>query len=206
MATLKTETYVFPMLASVTEATLMSFAAETVVLPEGSKTFRSVILKVMATDIITATGGTITESRLAISIDGGADTTVTNTNDIANSGEQMAPFISADFTAQFASEYTGTSHSIVPKVYLDQSTGTTQGFVDAVAVLEITYECDEASSTVAAAAFIPLDSRAGALATSKTAIDTIPAFDTFFPESGKTYRSIKLVGIGNEAKIGRAHV
>lgn len=209
MSSIKTVAYPFPQLASLTDASLTAFTQITVELPESSKVFKRCWVDAMATDLITATGGTVTESRLALSVAGAAATTITNLNDIGNSGEQMAPYISAEFTAQFTSNFTGTSHTVDLSIYLDQSTGTTFNFVDVTAILYITYEFDETSTTQIMTAFIPFDSPAAAMATAKpgTANETIPAFDTFFPNAA-SYKSIFLIAEGNEAVAGAttAHV
>lgn len=201
MATaLKTICFPLPPLASITDATLTAFTTITVDLPESSKTFKKCWVEAGATDLITATGGTINEWRLAVSVNGAGATTVTNTNDIGNSGENMMPFLTADFTAHFTTNFTGTSHSVIVSIYMDQSTGTTFNFTNGWALLWITYEYDDTSTTQVMNAWIPMTSAVGALPTSKgSAQDTVPALDSFLGYGSISYKHIVMLMEGNES-------
>ena len=203
MATrLKTVEYWFPTLGALTDALLTNFTNITLYLPEtGTKTFRSAHLEVMADDIITATGGTITEWRLALQLGAAGYTTNTNTNDIIHSGENRSVLLAADFTSYFNTNWTGASMSCDVQVYIDQSTGTTLGMRDLSAKLILTYEYDDTSTTQVKTVWIPLDAPKGALATAKpgAATATIPALDTFCPEASKTYRDWSIIVQGNDS-------
>jgi len=200
VASLKTVEYAFPTLAALSDAVVTNLTQITVALPESGKTFRSVRVKVTCDDIITATGGTITEYRIGLRLGAAAYTTVTNLNDITNSGENLSLFLSADFTSHFTTNWSGTSMTCDLQVYVDQSTGTTLGMVNVSATLEITYEYDETSATQVKTVYLPLAMTNGALATSKpgVALATIQALDTYLPESSKTYRDCFIVIQGNE--------
>ena len=204
MATrLKTIEYAFPTLASLTDAVVTNLTQITVYLPEtGTKTFRSVIVRWTCDDIITATGGTINEFRTGLRLGAAGYTTVTNTNDITNSGENISFQITANLTSHFTTNWSGTSMTCDLQVYMDQSTGTTLGLVNVSATLEITYEYDDTSSTQVKTVYIPLDAPTGALGTTKpgTANATIPALDTWLPERNKTYRNLYIVIQANEAR------
>lgn len=209
MATaLKTVCFPFPNLAAITEASVTNFTQISVTLPESSIVFRSVWVECMANDLITVTGGTITEWRIGLRLGAAAYTTVTNTNDITNSGEQMSPFVCADFTAHFTTNWAGQQSGGVAtcdvQLYLDQSTGTTLNFVDGSAMLWITYEYDDTSATQLYTCFIPFDSPTGALGTAKpgSPTDTIPNLDSFLGYASISYKSIKLIAEGNEAVNG----
>lgn len=205
MATrLKTVKYAFPNLASVTNATLTNFSQITLYLPENSKVFKSVVCKVTANDIITATGGTLNEWRVALRLGAAAYTTITNTNDITHTGENITFGLVQSFTGHFTSNWSGTSMTCDVQIYLDQSTGTTLNFVDATCELEITYEYDDSSATHVKTVEIPLNAPTGVLATSKpgSAIATIPALDTWLPENSKTFRSYYIRVQGNNAITG----
>lgn len=199
MATrLKTIEYGFDV-TNLTDASVAG-SNRTIYIPEsGTKTFRSVIVRWTADDIVTATGGTITEFRTGLQLGAVGYTTITNTNDIDNSGENLSIEITADFTSHFNTNWTGTSMACGIQVYCDQSTGTTLGMNNAVMTLEITYEYDDTSTAQVKTVYIPLDAPTGALATSKpAAIATIPALDTYLPERNKVYRDIRIVVQGNE--------
>lgn len=206
MATrLKTVEFAFPVLASVTDATVTDFSQITIYLPEtGTKTFRSVICVVTTNDIITASGGTVTEYRTGLQLGAAGYTTVTNTNDNTNSGENISRQVSADFTSHFTTNWSGTSMTCDVQTYWDQSTGTTLGMRDLTARLYITYEYDDTSTTHVKTVYLPLDAPSGALATSKpgTATASIPVLDTWLPESTKTIRDWFIVIQGNSDTAG----
>ena len=189
----------------VTDATLTSLGSITLYTPENSVgnpiNFISAFVEIGFNDVITATGGTITEHRVALNL-GGTDTTITETDDIANSGENIGGVLTPfDFTSKFNSEYgTGTSKTCEVKVYFDQDTGTTLGMINVSAVIYLTYEYDDGASTHIKTVYIPLESRNSALATTETEIGTnqIPALDTFLPETSKTIRDYFFIIEGNQ--------
>jgi hypothetical protein len=196
---LKTVKYAFPVLASLANNTLTNLTQITIALPEtGTKTFRKVTAHVTMDDIITATGGTLTTKTLSLRLGAAGYTTVANANALTNSGENLSPWLSDDFTSHFTTNWTGTSMTCDFQVTINQSTGTTLGMVNVCVTLDITYEYDDAATTHIKTVRIPLNMPTGALATAATTYDTIPALDTYLPEASKVYRSIYVVVQGNE--------
>ena len=201
MATrLKTVCFPLPNLASITDAVAANFTQITVDLPENSKSFKKVWVDAMALDLTTVTGNTVTEWRLSAQLGASGYTTVINTNDIVLSGENMAPFISAEFTTLFTNSWSGTSMTFDLQIYLDQTGGTTFNFRSGSALLWVTYEYDDTTTTQVMNAWIPMTSAVGALPTSKsTAQDTVPALDTFLGYGSISYKHIMMIMEGNEA-------
>ncbi|MBP9728101.1 MAG: hypothetical protein KBD27_01855 [Candidatus Moranbacteria bacterium] len=171
MATrLKTIKYAFPTTTSIiTDATVTNLTQITVYIPESSPTFVSVTADVAFQDIVTATGGTITEHRCGLQVGAAGYTTVTETDDIANSAENLGGVLGPfDFTSHFTTNWTGTSMTCDVQVYFDQSTGTTLGMRNVNAELTITYSYDDDPGTNATqikTARIPLESLVGTLST-----------------------------------------
>ena len=204
MATrLKTVKYSFPALAALTNNTLTTLTQISVYLPEtGTKTFRSVIASITMDDIVTATGGTLTTKTLALRVGGAAYTTISNANTLTNSGENGSFRLNADYTSHFATNWTGTSMTCDFQLQINQSTGTTLGMVNVCVTLDITYEYDDTSTTQVKTVMIPLNAPTGALPTTATTYDTIPALSTYLPEASKVFRKIFVVVQGNEARAG----
>ena len=202
MATrLKTVHYAFPALASLTNNTLTNVTQRTIYLPEtGTKTFRSVVAHVTFDDIITATGGSLTTKTLNFRLGAAAYTSVANANTLTNSGENASFHLTADYTAHFTTNWTGTSMTADFQLQINQSTGTTTGMVNVCVTLEITYEYDDTSTTQVKSVFIPLNAPVAALSTTAATVDTFPALDTYLPEASKTYRDIFVIVQGNEAR------
>ena len=190
----------------VTDAVLTSLGIITVYVPENSPgtpvVFKSAMIEVHWSDVVTATGGTITEHRVALAVGGAGATTITELDDIANTGENMGGVIGPfNFLAQFTSNFgTGQSNSCEVSVYFDQTTGTTLGMRPVGAKLILTYEYDDTVSTHIKTIRIPFESRNLALAATKTQIGTnqIPVLDTFLPESGVVVRDWFIVMEGNQ--------
>lgn len=202
MATrLKTVQFAFPTLASLTNNSLTNLTQITIYLPEsGTKTFKSVVAHVSMDDIITATGGTVTTKTVALRLGAAGYTTQTTVNSHGHSGENISWFYCQEFTPHFTTNWTGTSMTCDVQVLLNQTTGTTLGFVNVSVTLDITYEYDDTATTHIKTVMIPLNAAVGALTTGATTYDTAPALDTYLPESSKTYRNIFLVVQGNEQK------
>jgi hypothetical protein len=199
MATrLKTVQYAFPVLASATNNTLTNFTQITVHLPEsGTKTIRKAWLEVSMDDIITATGGTVTTSTIELRLGAAGYTSTTNANSKANTGENISWQFTRDFTSHFTTNWTGTSMTCDARLQINQSTGTTLGMVNVCAMLNVTYEYDDTSTTQLKTVLIPLNAPVTTLPTTKTSHDTIPALDTYLPEASKTYRNISIVTQAN---------
>lgn len=201
MATrLKTVEYAFTTLASLANNTLTNLTQLTINLPESSKVFRSVVARISCDDIITATGGSITTKTFGLRVGGAAYTSVSQTQTITNSGENLSFFTSVNFTAQFSTNFTGTSHTCDFQLLLNQSTGTTLGMVNVCVTLEITYEYDDTSATQIKTIYYPLRCSLGAMPQATTTEDTIPALTTLLPEASKVFRNIFVVIQGNESR------
>ena len=217
MATrLKSIQYAWPMITTlVPDATLQSLGVIPIYIPENSVgtpvSFQSVTVEIGWNDAITATGGTITEHRVALNL-GGTDSLITELDDIANTGENMGGVIGPfDFTSKFTSDFgTGGSQNCEVKAYFDQNTGTTLGMVNISAVITITYLYDDTVATHIKTAWIPFENRAGALATTETEIGTnqVPKLYSgdsatdFLPEAGVVIRDYFFVVEGNQNNLG----
>jgi hypothetical protein len=134
---------------TVSDATNYTFPDLTVSIPENSsRTFNAVYVVITGDDIITATGGTIAEVRVAIQIDSVAFNEITNTNSLANSGENISlRMMYGDWSSYFQANFTGTSHTVRLRVFIDQNTGTTLGYTNLAAKIVFTYRYDDASAT-----------------------------------------------------------
>jgi hypothetical protein len=205
MATrLKTVAFPLPNLSSISTGITTNFTQITVDLPESSKTFKSVWVDFAANDIITVySAGGINEWRLGAQLNSSGYTTITNTNTITNSGENMSPFISQDFTSLFTTNWTGSTTSMTfnLQVYLSQSGGSPGGFVSGSSILWITYEYEDSTTiTFVENAWIPMASNTTAIPTSKgSARDTVPNLDSFLEYTGITYKHIMMIMEGNES-------
>lgn len=204
MATrLKTVHYAFPTLASLTNNTLTTLTQITIFLPEtGTKTFRSVVAHVTFDDIITNTGGSLTTKTLDFRLGAAAFTSIANANALTNSGENISFHLTADYTSHFTTNWTGTSMTADFRLQINQSTGTTTGFVNVSVTFEITYEYDDTSTTQVKSVMIPLNAPVSNITTGAVTYDTFPALDTYLPETSKTYRNMYVVVQGNEHRNG----
>lgn len=204
----KTIRYALPTYtALVADAVVTNLTQITAYIPEfsGIVTFKSVFLEVGFQDVVTATGGTITEHRVGLAIAGGSYTTFTETDDITHTGENIGGIIAPiDFTSKFVSEWTsGTSKTIDVQVFFDQSTGTTLGMRNVTAVLVITYDYDDTQTTHIKTAYIPLESLAGALGTTANGdigtnqIPILTGASGILPEASITIRDYYFLIEGN---------
>lgn len=189
---------------TLTTAVTANLAQITIDIPEASPTFTSVTADIAFQDAITATGGTITEHRVGLRLGAAAYTTVTETDDIANSGENIGGVISPfDFTSHFNTNWTGTSMTCDMQVYFDQSTGTTLGMrnVNGLLTITYTYEADTATNpTQIKSAIISLESLTGTLSTtanSNIGTNQIPNLSTFLPETNVVIKDYFFVIEGN---------
>jgi hypothetical protein len=180
-----------------TNNTLTNFTQITVNLPEATKTMRKAWVEISCDDIITATGGTVTTQTINLRLGAAAYTSTTNSNTLANSGENIAWFFTRDFSSHFITNWTGTSMTCDVQLQLNQSTGTTLGMVNVTCVLYITYEYEDTAATHVKTVLIPLNAPVTSLPTTKTSHDTIPVLDTYLPEASKVYRSIFIVTQSN---------
>lgn len=202
MATrLKTVQYSFPTLASLVNNTLTNLTQITVHIPEsGTKTFRKVVAKVTCDDIISATGGSVSVRTVNLQLGAAGYASVSNANLLTNSAENLSVYFSGDFTSHFTTNWAGTFMTCDVQVLTNQTTGTTFGMSNVSVTLDITYEYDDTSTTQLKTVWIPLNAPVGALAASKpvTANDTMPALDTYLPETSKVYRDMFITIQGNE--------
>lgn len=201
----KTIMYAFPTTtATVADAVVTNLTQITVYIPEASPTFISCFVDVGFRDIITATGGTIGEHRVGLQLGASGYTTITETDDITHTGENLAGIIGPfDFTSRFTSSWTGTSMTCDLQVFFDQTTGTTLGMNNVTAVLYITYQYDDTAPTQIKTVTIPLESLTGTLPTSNTNFGTnqIPQLTGggILPENSPVIRDWYLLIEGNES-------
>jgi len=204
MATrLKTVHYAFPTLASLTNNILTDLTQITIFLPEtGTKTFRSVVAHVTFDDIITSGGGSLTTKRLNFRLGAAAYTSIANGNTLTNSIENHSFHLTADYTSDFTTNWTGTSMTADFQLQINQSTGTTLGMVNVGVTFEITYEYDDTSTTQIKSVMIPLNAPESNITTGAVTYDTFPALDTYLPETSKVYRNMYIIVQGNEHRNG----
>lgn len=199
----KTVEYAFPVLATMTDNTLTALTQITVYLPESpsGSAFKSVVANLSASYYISGatTSGNVTTRTLALSVNGVAATTVSNATVHTGSGEDLCEFYAADFTAQFVSNYTGTSKTVDVSVLLDHSAAITN-WTNVCVTLAITYEYDDTVTTQVKTVRIPLDAPKTQLATTQpgSATATIPDLDADLPESTKTFRNAFITVQGNK--------
>lgn len=201
MATrLKTVEYWFPYVGTIADATNTNFTQITVYIPEATSgvTFRSVVADVVVEDKQT-TSTNIGTRTLSLTLQGASASTVSNTNAITQSGENILYQWSVDFTAYFNSNF-GTNASRTLNGYINIDT-TSAGSANASIRLVITYSFDDTVTTHLKTVWIPLNADVNALSTSKTACDTIPALDTYLPEASKTFRQMVFVTQGNQESV-----
>jgi len=199
----KTVVFAFPMQTSdITDASVTNLTQITVYLPESSPTFVSAFVEVGFQDGVTATGGTITEHRCGLRLGAAGYTTVTETDDLTNSGENMGGVIGPfDFTSHFTTNWTGTSMTCDCQLYFDRSTGTTLVQRNCTAILHVTYTYDDTEATQIKTVRIPMDSpTAGISTTANATFDTLPQLTSggILPEASPTIRDWFIVIEGNE--------
>lgn len=170
----KTVVFAFPMqTTTVANNTVTNLSQISLFIPEASPTFTSVFVEIGFQDLVTATGGTITEHRCGLRLGAAAYTTITETDDIANSAENIAGVVGPfDFTSHFTTNWTGTSMTCDLQVYFSQSTGTTLGMTNVTALVHVTYTYDDAAATQLKTVRIPLESLASTLPTTATNFGT----------------------------------
>lgn len=157
-------------------------------------------------DVVTATGGTVTETRVGLSINGAAPTVQTDFSDFAQTGENLAFVIGPlTFTSQATVNWTtNIPVNVVVSAYLDQNTGTTLGMANVSAILYVTYAYDDnpaVNPIQTKTVMVPLDSRQSTLPTAQASFgDGIPNLTaTVMPESTVTALDWFMLIEGNEA-------
>lgn len=160
--------------ASVADATLTALPQITVYAENSSRTFRAALVWVHYSDMSTATGATVGEHRVACSVNGAGATTITELDDITNSGENMAGWLGPfDFTSHFTSNFPAASSATLDlSVYFDITTGTGLTTNNIGALIALTYEFDDSAATQYATAIVPMESLVGAMGTAEAEIGT----------------------------------
>ena len=145
----KTLWYTTQLAADVVDATLTALPTITIYSENSSRTFRSVQVWVSYEDISTVTGATVGEHRCACSVNGAAATTITELDDITNSGENMSGILGPfDFTSHFTTNYPAAdSTTLAISVYFDISTGTGLNVRNVGALIAVTYEYNDAADS-----------------------------------------------------------
>ncbi len=192
----KTICYAFPVLTSAANNTLTPISPITVYIPESGVSITRAWVDVSMDDIATA-GATINARTVDLQLNVLGYSTTTNGNILSTSSENTAIISTRDFTTYFQTNWAGPSMTCDLQVLTNQSTGTTLGMVNICAILYITYEYDDTSSTHIKTVWIPLNAPRTSLPAVKTSHDTIPALDTYLPETSKTYRSVYVVTRAN---------
>lgn len=170
-----------PFTGTTTSGVAQTVTMPTIVLPEASKTFDRVTLRLWWTDA-SSTATTITGRRIDLGLNGAAKTAYTNTRPVTNSGENIAGYLSYDLTSQFVAQWSGTSMTCELDVTI-----TGPAVRNLVAQLWITYACDDTSTVQVKTVWMPLDMTTGGVPSTKPAsLATIPALDTDLPEASKT--------------------
>lgn len=175
-----------------------TFNAQTFVIPETTnRTFRSVEMIICFRDAETTTARSVDGMRMGIQIDAVAfsDLDITGTG-IANTGDHYELTYVRDVTSYFQTNFTGSSHSVVARIEVENSAASTINNI--TCKFRITYEYNDVGpSSYVKTVRIPIESMSGYLPTvansnlrASAGAAQIPALDTFLPESGKTYRQI----------------
>ena len=184
------------------DQTLGNLSQITVEIPEANPTFTSAFLEVSWHDVITVTGGTITEHRVYFRLGGATYTAFIETDDLANTAENMAFVIGPiDMTNHFTTNWTGTSMTADVQVLVDHSTGTTLGVRNVNAILKISYQYDDTETTQLKTVRIPFDIKGTSLSTTVndvySAIPQLTGVGGLFPEDSVSIKDYFFVIEGN---------
>lgn len=173
-------------------ATVHTFSAITVQLPESLKTMRSVVLRVTARDAAPTTARRLDGVRIGVQIDAVAfnDLDWTGTG-ITATGDHFSCYADRDVTSYFVTNYTGTSHTVGARVAFETDVADVVNNI--TCQLIITYEYDDSSTNHVKTVAIPLEGATGFVSTianadfrGSTGAAQIPALNSFLPESTKT--------------------
>lgn len=188
----KTRELYFPVLTAATSGTETSFTSITIPIPESSIHFKEVVFELSANDF-TSTATTYTRRQLSIQLDANGFSVINNTQPLTNSGENITIFHSYDFTDYFNTFWTGTSMTCDARTIITQTAQR-----DLTLKVTLTYTYDTDSAIHAKTVWLPIGTRAAALPTTKTALDSLPALDTYLPEDNKQYNQVTIVVEGND--------
>jgi len=201
----KTVRFAFdPRLTTLATATTLAGAAEhdfgdiTIQLPESSKTFRSVIIRLTHMMCTTTTARRLDGVRCTCQIDAvtPAASDLTGTG-LAQSGDPYSHSIDFDATTHFVNNYVGTSHTLGVLCRYEHDV------IDVVQQITcevfITYSYEGTSARQIKTVSFPLEGLttfAGTVANTNirgtSATGQIPLLNTYLPEANKTYRQIWL--------------
>src|SRR3990167_4061718 len=170
----KTTWWATRLVGSMSDAVLTALPTITVYSENSSRTFRSVMAWLNFEGESTATGNTIGEHRLAVSVNGAGATTITELDDITHSAEnvggRVGPF---DFTSHFTTNYPAADSTTVAfSAYIDTTTGTGLLTRNVSVIFCITYEYDDGAATQYNTAIIPMESLVAAMGTAEAEIGT----------------------------------
>jgi hypothetical protein len=174
-----------------------AFPTKTLYIPENLVAFESVTAKIYYNDKNTALGN-ITRRQGTFQLGSNAPLIINNTQLYTNSGENRTAIHTFDLTSYFADNWTGASMMFDASVLFNNG-GTDVDIINVVCELEISYKYDDISTTYIKTVRIPVDGRTSVIATTKTEYGTLPALDTFLPESGKVFRDITFVIQGGDS-------
>ena len=191
-------------------STRHDFTAISIYLPEtASRTFRSVTLELHWRDVFT-TVYNVSGWRLGIKLGAVAFNDVDySPTAIGNTGDHEAGIVTRDVTAYFVSNFTSGSTFMTAQVGVAIATATAANVNNLTAKLIITYEYDDAASTLVKTVRIPIQSHHILATASQVEIGTtggtnnapanqIPALDSFLPETGKSYKEVWFEMMGND--------
>ena len=182
--------------------TKRTFTGNTIYLPENSKTFRSVTLVATWADDATAASSP-TNWILGIKLGAVAESTVTVTDTVTNSGEAWTFRARRDVTSYFTTNWTGTS--MTWEASIQQAVSVTQNHS---VKLIITYEYDDTTTTHIKTIRVPIESTRTNLTTAYQTIGgatAIPAFKgSYLPEASVTVRQCFIELFGNTNDVTTA--
>jgi hypothetical protein len=186
----------------VTSGVRSDFPSATLRLPEANKTFVDALFYYSADDSNTAAGTNITERTLHVTLNGVViNTSVTAT--VTHSGENISWIHSMNRGSQFATNWPTNNATAT----LAAGVTITQGTVpqhNVTCTVVITYDYDDESTEHIKTVYIPLHEQVNSLAIARPATeqDTIPALNTYLPETGKTIRDAFVVFQANTQTQG----
>ncbi len=197
---LKTIEYWFTELETLSDLTDTNFSQITVFIPESSVTFKSVTTDIIIQDGA-ATVANINRRQSSIQLGSAGYSAIDNTNLVTSSGENKWVDHTANFTTYFSTNWSGTSMTCDARILVDSS--GTSIWKSATAKLTITYTYDDTSTTHIKTVRMPLSAPTTQMATTQgSAIDTIPALDTWLPENSVDIKQTTIIIQGNEESSG----
>lgn len=178
--------------AQVSGGGVRTFDPITVYIPETTgRKFVDVYAYTHVQDSATVAGSPSSMSH-GLGIGSVAFSSITVTDTLTNSGENMAFFFISTFTNYFNANFTGTSQTVNFTMTMGGSMTN-----NCSSKLVVTYEYDDSETTRIKTVRLPIQGSTGTLTTTNLKMDSIPgssaqipALDTFLPEQGKTIRDI----------------